>query len=47
MLFAQGKPGDFPIKTSIIGLDILGTLIQYSKAHLRHKIEPLVRYINN
>lgn len=28
-------------------MEILGTLIQFSKNHLRHKIEPIVRMINN
>lgn len=28
-------------------MEIMGTMIQFSKSHLRHKIEPIVRMINN
>ena len=31
----------------MIGLDIMDTLIKSSKNHLRHKVEPIVRLINN
>lgn len=31
----------------MIGLEIMDTLIKCSKTHLRHKVEPIVRLINN
>ncbi|CAD8184910.1 unnamed protein product [Paramecium octaurelia] len=43
MLFCQGQESS---KLVLIGLEIMETLIKSSKQHLRHKVEPLVRLIN-